>query len=212
MSAESVNGIQTYVCKLCLENFKGLALLKSHLSVKHPKESFSNMEMEFWTKNICEMDVPDDDSEIFLEEVIAIEIPEPINEEIVVQDDENSNIEECFYMCQYCQKSYQTFKSLQIHKIVHQYEELPYRCTKCPKQFMIQRWYREHENICRKNERVCQICNKNFNSRADAIIHEQTNFTTSKDLDCIYCQKSFEWQVLVNLCYANVIRFNELVL
>ena len=103
---------------------------------------------------------------------------------------EQTNIKEKPYRCQYCHKGFKYFSSLKYHQRIHT-KEKPHKCQYCNKGFVRLSHLKSHERIHTKEKPYkCQYCNKGFNWRGDLKRHERIH-TKEKPYKCQYCNKGF---------------------
>ncbi|XP_075210552.1 uncharacterized protein LOC142317898 [Lycorma delicatula] len=102
----------------------------------------------------------------------------------------NIHTEEKNYICNFCQKSFNRKESLKIHLNIHT-KEKNYICNFCQKSFNRKSHLKIHLNIHTKEKNyICNFCQKSFNRKESLKIHLNIH-TKEKNYICNFCQKSF---------------------
>jgi len=108
------------------------------------------------------------------------------------------------YVCQVCNKGYNTKDSLRIHMKVHQ-EDRPYKCDKCDAAFKsnckLTRHKFGHEPKEDDGTRpfICKYCNKGLKTRKYLLQHEQAIHINPKPIQCDECELRFTDNTHLNI-------------
>lgn len=98
-----------------------------------------------------------------------------------------------FFTCSVCNKSFPRVSQLEEHRAVHQISK-PFRCLECGKMFTQKTRLKSHQSV-HTGERPfsCKICGKMFSRQDNCIRHERFH-TGQKPFSCGLCGKSFTVQ------------------
>lgn len=94
------------------------------------------------------------------------------------------------YICDFCQKQYQSPSALRMHMRSHAGEK-PYPCKTCGKSFAVSGNLEKHERThLGVKDFICQYCHKAFALNETLKIHERIH-TGEKRYHCQFCSQSF---------------------
>ncbi|XP_074860672.1 zinc finger and BTB domain-containing protein 38 [Carettochelys insculpta] len=164
---------------------------KNHGNRNSSRESQNMCNKEYELRNIPEekgsnkevnTEMPDLHCELCEKEKSSTEeIQEPIHWHVPISKP---------YVCELCQKQFQSPSTLKMHMRCHTGEK-PYTCKTCGKCFSVPGNLQKHERIhLGIKDFVCQYCSKAFTLNETLKIHERIH-TGEKRYHCQFCFQSF---------------------
>ncbi|CAG4939118.1 unnamed protein product [Parnassius apollo] len=115
----------------------------------------------------------------------------------------NKSSKRPIFQCDYCQKFFINKTSLRRHIYVH-LKVVPHSCNFCYKRFFIKQNMETHlklqhaQGLKIADHYVCRICEEPFLLKDNLDLHMTTHVKNENLLKCVFCNKKFSHQVLLN--------------
>lgn len=104
------------------------------------------------------------------------------------------HVDERKFICQICGKAFMTKHHLKNHLITHD-DKRDYKCRFCDATFKKNDVLKMHENVhTREQKFICDICGEHFLRRSSLRNHRLTHFPGHQRWKCRYCEDKFRTQ------------------
>lgn len=198
------NGISTYSCPKCNENFQHSSHLKSHMEkncYQPRKKRAYKYNCKFCDKQyVTKIKAA---AHYFQTHKVKIENPQKFCFECNVEVEDYVNhirIHTCQFSCRYCGSKFLTEETCQNHEISKHPDEKPesrpFKCQYCDTSFKSEHHLKSHTNSYHveiiEKEYACDMCGSRFTMRALLNAHLRTHDKNSMIFECCVCPKRFK--------------------